>query len=207
MARNLALQSFNMSKRILFLEDGLCGGKDGAFGHIARNLIYKHRLEDFEVFYYESETNTFSHLVETGFKNIVGRNASHIVFCLGHELLIHPKIFNEDIHALKTFFRDLSHKVQAKVHVINFPEIIFEYGSQQHQNLIKLNQALQEQSEKYHFKYIDMNSICNEYMDFQKTKAHVHRSLHHGQAQLNLLGQQFYASGILENDQFDFDPQ
>lgn len=195
-----------MANRILFLEDGLCGGKEGAFGHIARTLIYKHRLEDFEVFYYESEINTFTHLVETGFKNIVGRNASHIVFCLGHELLVHPEIFEEDIHALPTFFRDLSHKVEAEVHVVNFPEIIFEEGSLQHQNLLKLNQKLEEEASQFNFRFIDMNSICNEYMDFQRTKAKTHRSIHHKQAQLNPLGQQFYACGIMDHENFEFNP-
>ena len=193
-----------MSKRILFLEDGLCGGKEGAFGHIARTLIYNQRLQDMEVFYYESETNTFSHLVETGFKNIVGRNASHIVFCLGHELLVHPEIYQKDIHALPIFFRDLSHKVQADIHVVNFPELIFETGTSQHNNLMTLNSLLMEMSEVYQFQFIDMNKIFREYLDYQIKEATVHRSLHHGNAKLNLLGQQFYASGILESENFGF---
>ncbi len=194
-----------MSARILFLEDGLCGGKEGAFGHIARTLIYQHRHEDFEVFYYESETNTFTHLVETGFKNIVGRNASHLVFCLGHELLIHPELFETDFHALPIFFKDLKNKIDAKIHVINFPEFIFETGTVQHTNLIQLNQALLIESQRHDFHYIDMNSICMDFMKFQQSdQATVHRSLHHDKATLNALGQQFYTCGILDNEQFIF---
>ena len=99
----------------------------------------------------------------------------------------------------------IKNKIDAKIHVINFPEFIFEIGTVQHTNLIQLNKALHKESQRHDFHYIDMNSICMDFMKFQQSdQATVHRSLHHAKATLNALGQQFYTCGILENEQFIF---